>query len=234
MRKNVPEISPVSRTKEEARRNYNRLGRLYDLFEGMWERKYRKAGLRLLDVQPGERVLDVGCGTGAALIPLAEAAGPEGKVYGIDIAEEMIAVSARRADRAGFADRIELVRGDAAELSWSGGTFDAVFMSFTLELFDTPEIPRVLGECRRVLKKEGRICVVSLARRVEEGRVSLMQKLYEWGHRKFPKLLDCRPIPSHRFLKETGFAIGTREPYSMAGLPVDVVLAFPEDLDTAR
>ncbi len=183
--------------------------------------------------QPGETLLDIGCGTGAALIPLAEAAGPDGKVHGIDIAEEMIAVSARRADRVGCTDRIELVRGDAAELPWNGDTFDAVFMSFTLELFDTPDIPRVLEECRRVLEKEGRICVVSLAQRPKQ-REPLMQKLYEWGHRKFPKLLDCRPIPAESFLEEAGFEIGTREEYSMAGLPVDVVLAFPKNLDVAR
>ena len=222
-------IAPVLRTKEEARRNYNRLGSRYDLLEGMWERKYRKAGLRLLGVRPGERVLDIGCGTGAALVPLAETVGPRGKVYGIDIAEKMIAASARRAARAGLAGRVELVRGDAAELPWHDGTVDAVFMSFTLELFDTPEIPVVLAECRRVLRADGRICVVSLAKGPGH-RGSLMLKLYEWGHRKFPKLLDCRPIPSEHFLHKTGFDISDREEYSMAGLPVDVVLAKPKKI----
>ena len=182
--------------------------------------------MRLLDVRAGERVLDIGCGTGAALVPLAEAAGPEGKVFGIDIAEEMIAVSRRRADRAGLEDRIELVRGDAAELPWSDDTFDAAFMSFTLELFDTPDIPAVIGECGRVLRKDGRICVVSLSKGPGQ-RDPLMLKIYEWGHRKLPKLLDCRPIPSEGFLRSAGFEIRDRKGYSMAGLPVDVVLALP-------
>jgi demethylmenaquinone methyltransferase/2-methoxy-6-polyprenyl-1,4-benzoquinol methylase len=228
MNRDDPHISPVPRTKEEARRNYSRLGRCYDLLEGMWERTYRQAGLRLLSARPGERVLDIGCGTGAALVPLAEAVGPRGKVDGIDISEKMIAVAERRTARAGFADRIELVRGDASELPWNDDTFDAVFMSFTLELFDTPEIPVVLGECRRVLGRDGRTCVVSLSSRAGGEDKPLMQRLYEWGHRNFPKLLDCRPIPSERFLEGAGFEIGNREEYSMAGLPVDVILAFPK------
>lgn len=182
-----------------------------------------------MDVRPGETVLDIGCGTGAALLPLAEAVGPGGKACGIDIADEMIAVSSRRIESAGLADRVELFRGDAADLPWNEETFDAVFMSFTLELFDTPEIPGVLEECRRVLGADGRICVVSLGKRSSR-RNPLMLRLYEWGHRKFPKLLDCRPIPAESFLREMGFETAAREEYSMAGLPVDVVLAKPRGI----
>jgi ubiquinone/menaquinone biosynthesis C-methylase UbiE len=189
--KREKEISRVARSKEDARNFYDRISRWYDAIEGIWTRKSTDAGLQKLGAAEGERVLEIGFGTGHSVLALARSVGESGKVYGIDISPRMQESTLARVARSGHAERVELVLGDAAHLPFEEEFFDAVFMSFVLELFDTPDIPKVLSECSRVLKKGGRICVVSLSR---SGGTKPMRGLYEWGHRKFPRLLDCRPI----------------------------------------
>ena len=216
------EIARVKRSKEEARAAYDRLSRWYDLFSEPSERAPRAAGLRLLAVQPGERVLEIGFGTGHALVALARAVGPEGQVHGVDISPGMREIAARRLSRAGLAPWVALHCGDAASLSFPDASVDAVFMSFSLELFDTPDIPAVLGVCARVLRPGGRIAVVSMS---ADGGPSAMRRWYLWAHERFPRLVDCRPIFAEGALREAGFQVVTRRMMRMWGLPVAAVVA---------
>ncbi len=175
-----------------------------------------------LDVRSGERVLEIGCGTGRGLVQLSRAAGLTGKVWGIDLSEVMLRIARRRVDRAGLGGRVELGQADAKEIPCAGQSFDAVFMSFTLELFDTPDIPRVLAECRRVLRGRGRLGAVALSRRGEPG---LAVRLYEWAHDKMPSVVDCRPILVEDSIREAGFTIAGVVHRSLSGLPVEIVMS---------
>jgi demethylmenaquinone methyltransferase/2-methoxy-6-polyprenyl-1,4-benzoquinol methylase len=120
-------------------------------------------------------------------------------------------------------DRVELFLGDAATLPYGDNTFDAVFMSFTLELFNTPEIPKVLNEIKRVLKPNGRLGVASMSR--DNGK-SAMLRLYEWVHKKWPKYADCRPIYLELSLREVGLKLSKKEKVKVFGLPCEIIVAF--------
>jgi ubiquinone/menaquinone biosynthesis C-methylase UbiE len=215
-------ISRVIRSKAEAAASYNRLSRWYDQIYGSTERKYRDLGLQVLNAQPGESLLEIGFGTGHGLLALARAAGPQGKVCGIDISTGMRGIALKRLQSAGVADRVDLRVGDAAQLPFEPGSFEAVFMSFTLELFDTPEIPLVLAQCRQVLRPGGRIGLVAM---VKPDRPGFAVRLYEWCHARWPSMVDCRPIFAREALQEAGFSLESARRLSMWGLPVDVIRA---------
>jgi len=215
-------ISRVNRSKEAARASYNRLSRWYDLVAGSTEKKYRDWGLEKLSAQPGEKILEIGFGTGHCLVSLAKAVGPGGGVIGLDISDGMLAIARERLQREGLAERADLHLGDAAQLDFiEAGSLDGVFMSFTLELFDNPEIPRVLQECHRILKPGGRLAVVSMTKTNPPG---VAVRMYEWFHEHMPDYADCRPIFARQALEQSGFVIQDVSVSSMWGLPVEIVL----------
>lgn len=215
-------ILPVPRSKEEAKQFYDRISRLYDYLTGAFERKYAEMALEQLSVQEGETVLEIGFGPGHCLKWIAQSVGQMGKAYGVDISSGMLEVAKRRLEKARLIDRVELYCGDATNLPYGDNTFDAAFMSFTLELFDTPEIPKVLEEVKRVLRLAGRLGVVSMSK--EDGE-STRLRLYEWAHKKWPKYVDCRPIYVEASLIDAGYKIQSKQKMRLMGLPLEFVVA---------
>jgi ubiquinone/menaquinone biosynthesis C-methylase UbiE len=207
---------------EAARVSYNRMSRWYDLLSNLFERKFRDTGISMLEAKSGETILEIGFGTGHCIVALAGAMGGSGMVYGIDISDGMLHIANNRVRKAGLTETARLERGDAMQLPFKEEFFDAIFMSFTMELFHSTEIPAVLSQCRRVLKKEGRICVVSLSKKEEPG---FMVKLYLWAHHKFPGFADCRPIYVQDDLEEAGFITTEAKKIKALGFPIEIVLA---------
>jgi ubiquinone/menaquinone biosynthesis C-methylase UbiE len=154
--------------------------------------------------QPGQKVLEIGFGTGHSLVELAKATGLSGKVYGVNLSEKMTEIACERVRQKNLSKEVELICGDAHNLPFESGFLDGIFMSFTLELFDTPDIILVLKECQRVLKAGGRLVVVGMSRVTPDG---LMTEIFEWTHKHFPNFLDCRPILVRQAMEDAGYRI---------------------------
>ena len=220
-----PDVLRVFQSRAETKAYYNKIAKVYDLLAEHAEQPMRNKGLKMLAAQPGEHILEIGFGTGHCLVEIAQAVGPGGKAYGIDISEAMLEQSRNLIEKTDLLDRVELTCGDAEHLPQSSDALDGIFTSFTLELFDTPAIPNILTECRRVLKPGGRLVVVALSK---VGKAGIVMKVYEWSHRHFPNLMDCRPIYVGAALKAANFQLADSLIEHM-WVPVEIVLGVKQD-----
>jgi len=208
------------RTKDHISENYNRISKWYDAVAGRNESQLRKAGLIQLDATHGETILEIGFGTGHSIVEIAQAVGVSGKVYGIDVSDRMLELAQARAAATGHGNRIILSCGNALILPYADNSFDALFMSFTLEVFEEEQVTAFLHQCKRVIRPDGRICVVAMSAR---GRHTIMMKVYEWAHRAFPNTIDCRPIDAEQLLLNAGFRTIKQYISSFWGLSVEIV-----------
>src|SRR5215470_8786517 len=82
---------------------YNAAADRYDDPANTFWARFGRRTIERLQLRPGQRVLDVCCGAGASAIPAAEAVGAEGRVLGVDLAENLIALARRKAESLGLA-----------------------------------------------------------------------------------------------------------------------------------
>ncbi len=212
-----------SAAEDPRRAFYDRISKRYDSLAEAWERDSRRQGVEALAVAKGEEVLEIGYGTGHALVRFAEAGA---RVVGIELSEGMRSQARQRLEQKALAGGLSLELGDARALPYQDGRFDALFMSFTLEQFSAQDIPRVLAEASRVLRAGGRLGIVTLA---EKNPPNLMTEVYNWLHEHFPHLVDCHPIDAVGLLRAAGFRIREATGMSILGLPVMSVVAIKPD-----
>ena len=184
-----------------------------EYYEGFWSEQLKPAQARLLELaalKPGERVLDIACGTGLVTFPAADAVGPSGEVVGTDISQGMIDLVRKLADERGVSN-VSFDRMDAEQLgSLADSSFDAVLTA--LGLMYVPDVLRALQEQRRVLRAGGRAVAAV------------------WGQRDRCGWAEIFPIVESRISSEVCpmfFQMGTKDALaqtmSMAGF-VDVTL----------
>jgi phosphatidylethanolamine/phosphatidyl-N-methylethanolamine N-methyltransferase len=130
---------------------YSLYAPIYDRLAAVFTATRRRA-IDQLALQPGERVLIVGCGTGLDL----EFIPPTVRVTGIDVSPGMLARAQRRAER--LEHRADLRVGDARELPWPDAAFDVIVLHFILAVAPEPE--RIARESARVLRPGGRVSIL--------------------------------------------------------------------------
>jgi ubiquinone/menaquinone biosynthesis C-methylase UbiE len=125
--------------------------RAVDHYEASWAAQLKPAQdalLTLAALQPGERVLELACGTGLVTVPAAQAVGPHGRVVATDISEKMVQFTAEEAARRGLT-HVHCARTGAESLEFPDASFEAVLCA--LGLMYVPDVAAALAETHRVL-----------------------------------------------------------------------------------
>jgi arsenite methyltransferase len=115
---------------------------------------------RIGPIDPGDIVLDVGCGAGMDLMLAARRIGPSGKAIGVDMTPSMLELAKRGALKAGLWENIEVRRGIAEELPVETDSVDVVISNGVLNL--SPDKDRAFGEIYRVLRPGGRLYLADI------------------------------------------------------------------------
>jgi ubiquinone/menaquinone biosynthesis C-methylase UbiE len=135
--------------------------RHYDIFSGLLgmgtNRRNSRMVVELAKVKPGDRVLDVGCGTGSLTLTAQSYAGPSGKVYGIDASPEMIEAAKEKARRAGSGVVFEV--GLIEELAFPEASFEVVISRLAIHHLPADLKQRGFSEILRVLKPGGQLLI---------------------------------------------------------------------------
>jgi ubiquinone/menaquinone biosynthesis C-methylase UbiE len=153
-------------------------GHMYDRLTAIMmagrQKGIRKASIELARIKQGDRILEVGCGTGTLTMLAKNFAGPEGKVFGIDPLPQMVRTAQQKAQKAKL--DITFQTGLMEEIPFSESMFDVVLASFMI--FHTDEAIRQKGfeEVYRVLKPEGKFLIVD-TQSPGQRKVSLADKI---------------------------------------------------------
>lgn len=164
----APAYKPPKAEEKEAyvRELFDQIAENYDqmnqvMSAGQWE-KWHQHFLQMTDFEPGDRILDVACGTGDLSMLAASRVIPGGSVVGIDISEGMMEVGRRRVAQTPFKDAVTMEWGNVMELKYPDASFDGATMGWAMR--NVASIPQTLSEIYRVLKPGSRFVCLEAAK----------------------------------------------------------------------
>jgi ubiquinone/menaquinone biosynthesis C-methylase UbiE len=199
---------------------YDSLSKTYDIWGKLAETKARNRAIELADVQNGQNILEVAVGTGLAFYEIVKR-NPDGTNIGIDISPGMLKKAEKRLFPLAGAN-FQLKIGNAFSTEEKTEHFDLLMNSYMFDLIALDEMDRVLMEFRRVLKKDGKLILVSMTKGESFG-----SGIYSLIARLLPKAFGgCRAVNLTDKLQQNGFEIKTREYHQQLLFPSEIILAL--------
>jgi ubiquinone/menaquinone biosynthesis C-methylase UbiE len=216
-------MTPIAESNQKASRTGLVLHKAtgYDLL--LWlvtrgrEQAFREEMLSLVSLQPGESVLDVGCGTGTLAILAKRQVELTGEVYGIDASPEMIARAEKKATKAKV--DVAFKNAYAQSLPFRNACFDVVLTTLMLHHLPKNARAELAGEIRRVLKPGGRVLATDFGVPAKDRKslVDHFHRRHDHGHVDFREIIAL--------LKEAGLAIAKSGAVGMRDLQFVVATA---------
>ena len=199
---------------------YDSLSKSYDIWGKLAETKARNRALELADIHDGQNILEVAVGTGLAFYEIVKK-NPNGTNTGIDISPGMLKKAEKRLLGLSNAN-YQLKIGNAFKIEEEAEHFDLLVNSYMLDLIAFKEMDGVLMEFKRVLKKGGKLILVSMT-----AGESFGSGIYSLIYRISPKLFGgCREVGLSDKLQQNGFDILAREYHQQLLFPSEVILAL--------
>lgn len=143
---------------QKAAATYNAAADCYDDGLNSFWARFGRSTIERLNLQHGQRVLDVCCGSGASALPAAEKVGPNGFVLGIDLSEKLLALARAKANEQQLRN-IEFRVGDMLELRFPESDFDAVVCVFGI--FFVPDMAAAIRGLWREVRPGGKLAITT-------------------------------------------------------------------------
>lgn len=215
-----PTLDTVSADRVQAL--FNRIAPTYDRLNtqlsGGLHHIWKRMAVKWANPQPGDICLDLCCGSGDLSFVLAEAVRSQGRVYGVDFAQELLTIAAQRAQSPRFATAnaapVTWQLGDALNLPFGDSEFGAATLGYGLR--NVVDIPRCLAELHRVLRPGAIVAVLDMHRPYNPW----IQSLQTW-------YLNTQVVPAAQ-------ALGFREDYAYIGPSLDRFPQGQEQVDLAH
>lgn len=199
-----PEPGKIKKMFDGIAASYDRMN---DLMTGGLHHRWREMGAMLAQVEPGDSVLDVCCGTGDFAFELKRAVGPEGRVVGVDVSEEMLEIAREKSGRNQL--YVEFREGDLLHLPFPDGGldhegtslgFDACTVGFGIR--NVSDVVRAFSEMRRVCRPGAKVVCLEIT----QSHIPGFKQFYQlWFDRAVPVLgrVVSRDKDAYTYLPES-------------------------------